>query len=45
MDKKAALLVGNVGGIGLAESSDGIVGGGAYRVNYNNDQAVTPPQY
>lgn len=33
------------GSIGVAESSDGIVGGGAYRVNYNNEQVATGKQY
>lgn len=31
--------------IGIAESSDGFVGGGAYRVNYNNEQVATGKQY
>ena len=35
----------SAGAIGVAESSDGIVGGGAYRVNYNNEQVATPKQY
>ena len=30
---------------GVAESSDGIVGGGAYRVNYNNEQVATGKHY
>jgi hypothetical protein len=44
LDGKAADLV-NAGPIGVAESSDGIVGGGAYRVNYNDEQVPTPKQY
>lgn len=35
----------DVGPIGVAESSDGILGGGAYRVNYNNEQVATGSQY
>ena len=35
----------SVGSIGVAESSDGIVGGGAYRVNFDNEQVATPKQY
>jgi hypothetical protein len=35
----------SAGNIGVAESSDGVVGGGAYRVNYNNEQVATPKQY
>lgn len=30
---------------GVAESSDGVVGGGAYRVNYNGEQVATGKQY
>lgn len=33
------------GVIGIAESSDGIVGGGAYRVYYNGEQVATPKKY
>jgi hypothetical protein len=44
MDGQATDLE-KVGAIGVAESSDGIVGGGAYRVNYNNEQVATPKQY
>jgi hypothetical protein len=33
------------GEIGVAESSNGIVGGGAYRVNYNGEQVATPHNY
>lgn len=43
-DGKATLSK-SVGGIGVAESSDGIVGGGAYRVNFDNEQVATPKQY
>jgi hypothetical protein len=32
-------------GIGLAESSDGIVGGGAYRTNWNGEKVATGKQY
>jgi hypothetical protein len=35
----------SVGDIGVAESSDGIVGGGAYRVYFNNEQVATPKKY
>lgn len=31
--------------ISVAESSDGIIGGGAYKVNYNNEHIITPKQY
>lgn len=33
------------GEIGVAESSDGVLGGGAYRVNYNGEQVATPKNY
>lgn len=35
----------SVGAIGVAESSDGIVGGGAYRVNYNGEKVPIGKQY
>lgn len=35
----------SAGKIGVAESSDGVLGGGAYRVNYNNEKVATPKQY
>lgn len=35
----------NAGSIGIAKSSDGILGGGAYRVNYNDEQVATGKQY
>jgi hypothetical protein len=31
--------------IGIAESSDGVLGGGAYRVNWNNEQIAIGKQY
>jgi len=34
-----------VGEIGVAEASDGVVGGGAYRVNYNNEMVATGKDY
>lgn len=42
-DGKARLAA--AGGIGIAESSDGIIGGGAYRVNYNGGQVAIGKQY
>lgn len=35
----------SVNSIEIAESSDGIVGGGAYRSNYNNEVVALPQQY
>ncbi|KAF4637985.1 hypothetical protein G7Y89_g86 [Cudoniella acicularis] len=40
-DGKAASMAG-AGEIGVAESSDGIMGGGAYRVTYNNETYMLP---
>lgn len=34
-----------VGEIGMAEASDGVVGGGAYRVNYDNEMVATGKDY
>lgn len=35
----------SAGPIGVAESSDGVIGGGAYRSNYNNEQVAIGKQY
>jgi len=42
---REATIKDSVGEIGVAESSDGVLGGGAYRVNWNGEQVATGKQY
>ncbi|KUJ23876.1 uncharacterized protein LY89DRAFT_633581 [Mollisia scopiformis] len=43
VDGKANIAA--AGAIGVAESSDGVLGGGSYRVNYNGEQVAIGKQY